>query len=372
MGNLKPFITNEAPSVDSAKIRIPIRQVTILNPSIQEGHWMKVHSTTGEIAPDDWKTNAYHHKEIGYSTRYAIEDQVSGDKQVYTYMTIGINSKMLRFRYQEGITMDTLPLLLEEINRQGHVQIDMEALLHAQMTDVDFKSDFYSSEPAMKQIFKFLESITKPFPEAGKGVRVFNQKDNHGIQWNDRKTNSIKTAPYCKIYSKTKDLQSKSRDFTGEYLQGIDVSGVYRIESTLKNRKHFSSYGVDDTTVKGILSLPSDKVTEMIQHILKVNIKEEEPKAQRKASGMNWQSQERLGIITTFLEMGQDIESITGHFTKYVSEKKNRKYIRKQVQELYFYLLDNDTVEGVSQAKKQEIKDRITEYNRVISDVLGL
>lgn len=371
MGNLKRFIINDSPSVDSAKIRIPLRLVQVLNPSIEEGHWMKVHSITGEIQ-EDWKTSAYHHQEEGYSTRYAIEDQIAGDGQVYTYLTIGINAKMLKGRYQEGITLETLPDLLEEINRQNQVKVGMEALESAQMTDTDFKSDVYSSEPAMQEVFKFLARITKPFPESGKGVRTFNQKKNHGIQWNDRKTNSFKTAPYCKIYSKEKDLQSNSNDFYQVYLPDVDVSGVYRIECTFKNRKHFLAHGVEDTTVKGILSLPSEKKREMILQSLKVNIRQEEPKVQRKASGMNWQSQERLSVISAFLELNQDIETILDHFTRHVSDKKNRKYIRNQVQELYFYLLDEGSVEGVTEAKKQEVKERIAEYNRIISDLLEL
>lgn len=370
MGNLKPFIVNKNPSVDSARIRIPINQVQVLN---QDLHHYKliVSPTTGEVE-GEFKSKAHLLEYNGIKTRYCIEDQVTSDQQVHSFLTIGINSKMLKTRYQEGITMETLPFLLEEINSQGQVKVLPESLLLAQMTDIDFKSDFYSSPDAMKDMYQFLHKISKSHPEYGKGVTSFNQKNNQGIQWNSRKTNSIKTAPYCKIYTKDRELNSNSREFTDLYLQEYDLSGVYRIESTLKNKKHLDEYGINDNTVQGILSISPDKVRGIILHTLKVNLNQLEAKAKIKATSMNWKSQERLSIISTFLDLDQTIEEILYHFTKHVTDKRNRAHIRKEVGELYTYLLDEGSVQGVDAKKKEEVKARIAEFNRILSDVLEL
>lgn len=370
MADLKPFIRNTNPSVDSARIRIPISQVQVLNQDLYH-HKLIVSPTTGEVE-GEFKSKAHPVEYNGITTRYCIEDQVSSDQQVHTFLTIGINSKMLKSRYQEGITLDTLPLILEEINSQGQVKVLPESLLLAQMTDIDFKSDFYSSPQAMKEMYQFLFKVSKIHPESGKGVRKFNQKNNQGIQWNDRKTNSVKTAPYCKIYTKDRELNSKSREFTDLYLQEYDLSGVYRLESTLKNKKHLDAYGIDDNTVQGILSLAPQKVKEIILHILRVNVNELEAKAKSKATSMNWKSQERLSVISTFLDLDQTIEEILHHFTKHVTDKRNRAHIRKEVEALYSYLLDEGSVQGVDAKKKEEVKARIAEFNRILSDVLEL
>lgn len=370
MANLKPFIINTDPSVDSAKIRIPVNQVQVLNQDLYL-HKLIVSPTTGEVE-GEFKSKAHLVEYDGIKTRYCIEDQVTSDRQVDQFLTIGINSKMLKSRYQEGITLETLPILLEEINSQGQVKVLMESLLLAQMTDIDFKSDFYASPDAMKETYDHLFKISKAHKETGRGATPFNRKNNQGIQWNTRETNSVKTAPYCKIYTKDRELNSKSREFTEAYLKEFNLEGVYRLEVTLKNKKHIDAYGIDDNTVQGILSLPPEKVRSIILHILNVNVNRMESKAKQKATSMNWKSQERLSVITAFLNLDQSIEEILHHFTKHVSDKRNRAFIRKQVEELYSYLLDEGSVQGVDAKKKEEIKARISEFNRILSDVLEL
>ena len=94
-------------SLDSFKLRIPYELVEVLDESLL-GTWQYVNDKTGEINPYFNKKNSVTIKDKGKTTRYAIEQQVGKNKQVNTYLTMLINSKLLESNYLKGITTETI------------------------------------------------------------------------------------------------------------------------------------------------------------------------------------------------------------------------------------------------------------------------
>ena len=95
------------------------------------------------------------------------------------------------------------------------------------------------------------------------------ENNNVGIQWSkhDLVRRSYCSKQFLKLYAKLIELNSegKSKRFTDTYLRSLGLNSYnpmyfFRYETTIKNKAHFKSYGVDITTIKDLLELDLDKV----------------------------------------------------------------------------------------------------------------
>jgi len=264
-------------AVDSCKIRIPLHQVNVINESLH-GHWipMEANTNTGELreVDDNFRTRAYKHSKHGISTRFAIEKQVTKGNGVGEFLVIGIHAKMIGARYLEGLHKDTIRECYNYLIELGIASFSYEAFKSSECTDVDYKKDFKCED--ISELTLKLEYMTIPKKAKGEGVLRYNKDTNKGVEWSHRKSTAITKAPFAKVYSKELDLKYNSTEFADQYLQGkeSEFRNLTRVEVTIKNRKHFKLYKVEDTTLSSITDLPQQIMQQMIsnsinKHILK-------------------------------------------------------------------------------------------------------
>jgi hypothetical protein len=371
------FIRNFSPSIDSLRIRIPLEKVKIVNPSL-EHTWItqKENTGTGEVISDGAsETRTYKHKsedKPGIVVEYRFKDQYTKDQDVIPFLTLCVTSKILEDRYQEGINSDTIELVYKAIMNQGQVSFGLDDFLKGECTDVDIKKDFKAEKESIKDVFRLLKKNGRSHIEADRGVRSWWKHDNVGLQFNDRETRSFKEAPYIKIYSKELEIVNRSGEFGRTYLEGVDIRDVYRVESTIKNKKHFRSFGIEDTSLMSLLALSDDRMNEMISDVLKSNLQGNRLIGKKRERNMNSSTQFELGVIIRMLELGDTIEDILFHSTRYIENKDKRKYTRKKLQELYRFILEDEKGDQFDPERREQILQEIEDYERVISDVLGL
>jgi hypothetical protein len=239
------------PKVDSLRVRIPMRDVEILNPMLFE-KVITISESSGQIYKED---NGIPFKQIKDGITHNIwvkKIKPIGKEYVITYVMFLINSKHLKERYFEGIHSGSIDKILEEINSLKIIKIGKEQLLKAEILDVDFCIDF----PATQEEFK--ESVVNRYSKLAKvGTRdtkkVFGSMVNVGIEFNERER-SFPSKPHTKFYHKSTELLNSSNLFAERYLKDYDFTDIGRFEFNMKNRKYFRCFGIDRIKdLKGLL-----------------------------------------------------------------------------------------------------------------------
>lgn len=243
-----------SPVIDSLKIRLDKENVTVINPVLQD-EFAVVSTTTGHIINDDnFKRSAFFHEYQGIKTYYRIERQVSRDQSVKEYVTVLVSAKALEDLYFEGISSNTIEQLYSNLIGHKVIWCNQNTFYHGECTDVDIKIDFVPDGDAV-DVISSLYDQAKPQKLAHRAASVYRQKENLGIQYSLRKTKCFKTAPYLKVYEKVRELTYKSHVFKDAFLSGIKLPDeVLRVETTIKNRKHFKTLGQESTKIIDIVN----------------------------------------------------------------------------------------------------------------------
>jgi hypothetical protein len=313
-------------SVDSFKIRIPIDQAEEIHPNITAA-WHLVNSETGEAIDQDAKS--YEHIRNGIKTRFSIEKQITADQSVREFLTFVVTSKTLEGRYLEGLTADTIRQAYNYIQSTGLVNFSFDTFMQSELTDIDVKKDF--DNPIGVKIVDRLKAQATPRAE-GRAATIFREKFNQGIQFSERKTNRFNTAPYIKVYSKWADLQKNSLDFASSY--GINVAPSYwRIETTIKNKKHLKKHDITNSTLQGIVSLPQGKLEEIMTAALKAHL---EPMTRQTTKAEGLSPQEVITATMMHLLIGMDwtYEAIERTLLQHLN-KSNRAKHRLKFRQIY-------------------------------------
>lgn len=253
-------------SIDSLKIRIPIELVKITNISLLS-HWYLINEYA-EIDPNIYKKNSLSFEDKGVKVRFAIEkfslkkiDQ--GAEAVKEFLVILVSSKILKSRYFEGITEGTAKVVYDELISLNVAHFSFDDFLHNSFcTDVDFKKDTVCKR--LPEVIQDMVKKVKPSKKKDEGYRSFIQKDNVGIEFSDRKTTAFNTNPFFKIYHKEIELNTKSQEFSSNYLTAFKYANLCRLEATVKNRKHFKYLGIDNTSFGCLISLSDEKKQNII------------------------------------------------------------------------------------------------------------
>jgi len=320
--------------MDSTKIRIPLREVSFIDDNIK-GRWVLVNTDTGE--EKEWKQNAYFHEQNGVKFRIALEKQVGRFGNIHEYITVMITAKMLENQYLEGIQLKNVERVYRYIMDTGLVKFSFDAFLEGECTDTDYKKDFMN--PSGIQLVTVMLQRAKP-KKTGMAAREWKQKLNKGIQFSERASTAFKTNPYLKVYSKYCDLKSKSKDFAQAH--DIEVSEDYwRIEATVKNRKHWRTFEIEDTSLKSILGLSEDIKKEILNRAMRVHLFP--IKGQRRASeGIPPRDRMLYNAILFCIELGQSYTIIEGELLQGLSsDSKSKK--RKKLNSIYEkYILSSE------------------------------
>ena len=290
-------------TLDSCKIRIPISEVELIEPvllgQIREA---EINEQTGELTEMEFKQKAYKYERQGIKTRFLIEKQGSE-----TFLTILLNAKLLEGRYLEGITAQNISPLIQQINQVGVVAIQESSMLGGLVTDTDFKCDFVATPEAMELIFLHFKKEFTPSSKRAVGVNHRNSKSSHMIQFNERATPYYLSRPFFKIYSKDLELKHGSIEFREAFINWALTEGLYRSEFTIKNKKHFEQFGIEDRTLQNILSLTQDTLKSIQKQYLIRNLRQlsmNEDKAPD--SELRLRAKVYLGLI-------QSIEDLEGY-----------------------------------------------------------
>lgn len=232
------------PKVDSLELRIPIQEVQIIDNTLID-NLITYAESTGELVKEQKGERVSIATPDGLNFGYNVRKRKvhPTSPEILTEINILANAKHLKERYFEGITMDNLKILLDAINSTKTIKISREALLRADIIDVDYCVDFPATynefkEQVVDRLYKLV--ITN---KADRVPRPFRTKTNLGLQLNHRdKSTPAKT--YAKFYHKTTELINNSTDFAETYLKSIDYSNIGRFEFNLKNRKWLRYYGM--------------------------------------------------------------------------------------------------------------------------------
>ena len=257
-------------SIDSLKIRIPFANVKVIDSQLTTFQIPAlIDAETGEWTIEEesakWKQGSLQREYTGYHLYFKVEMQQTAKGKAEKYLCILFSSKALEGRYLEGITLQNIRAIYERIIGAKVVHFSFEEFTKGEGTDIDFKRDFEASPEQLKEMLPFLRDATKPTKEAGNGVRLFREKNNLGAQWANRKTTATQKAPFLKVYHKGIELGSKSADFRRKYLPKGTAQNLARVETTVKNKRHFRDLGLGaDTSLGHLLSLSGEEKERII------------------------------------------------------------------------------------------------------------
>tara|TARA_R110000824_G_scaffold303759_1_gene491592 strand:+ start:209 stop:1267 length:1059 start_codon:yes stop_codon:yes gene_type:complete len=169
-----------------------------------------------------------------------------------------VNSKQVALHYFKGITLSTIRTIYELCISADILRCSFSTFMKANCTDTDFKKDFPCIIDEYKQMIKGLNVMGLTSTKRGHGVNKM--KNDLGIEFNTRLTATI-SKPFVKVYHKEVELQDNSFDFADRYLSDINYKDIIRIESTVKDKKHFNTLlpGLKDTSLDSILNLTTSQ-----------------------------------------------------------------------------------------------------------------
>lgn len=247
------MILSKSIEIDSLKLRIPISEVSQLRADIISNRSIEVAEQTGEILGA---------KNKGHRIRISDSATVHVDIQQIRTTTMGttqclvilLNSKILEEQYFEGITGDNLQVVYDKLQASKLFSFTWNTFINAECTDIDLKFDELLNEAERINTVKTLNGMV--LTKRTDSVRTFTKptkRNNNsiGIQFN-RRSQSTVSKPFLKFYSKgaeskVKDSQSTIKDeapFFDEYFNYQELENIFRLETTIKDKKHATAFNV--------------------------------------------------------------------------------------------------------------------------------
>lgn len=251
--------------IDSFKLRIPTDKVTVVSSTFRE-KFQKLY-LTGEIDSDISLEN--HKTDItnGITARmgYAVSRHGDKENEVFYFQ---LNSKMCKEKYFDGIGYDTIKLVYDYVMDLKIVYVEFEDFLNGFISDIDFAYDVSITPKHLcilnQRLFENVVDSKVKYVD-----KPFRKSDNVGIGFNKREKATPST-PYIKIYHKSLELESKSKEFHDSYLTEVNCKDIGRLEYTLKNSKHQNHLGIRIRTLRDLLDM--DKL--LIEGIVVSGIRE--------------------------------------------------------------------------------------------------
>lgn len=262
-------------ALDSMNFRIPIKEVKLIDESLFGTRYI-VNPEDGMVEDEFKKNREAIRLDGGITVSMALQKQINSDQRVKEYLVVLINAKLLKELYFDGITLDNIERVYQEIMRLKKVSFSYASFLQAECTDVDFKMDSHDDDFA--QIMKEMSVHAKPSKEVNRGISIFDKKDNRGIEFGKR-NNATSSYPYLKLYDKELELINKSGSFYSKHLQSHKehINNLIRTEFTIKNKKHFKKYEIEDTSLVSVLSIGQPKLKAILKSVIKVHLEKRIP-----------------------------------------------------------------------------------------------
>ena len=228
------------PKVDSLRVKLQLSDVKIIDTTVID-KLITINEATGQIVGET-KGKPFELFKDGVKHKIWVQKRMDiSTREVQTELCFLLNSKHLKERYFEGITLKTIDRLLTEINALKVIRIDKATLLKADVLDIDWCVDFQCNPETFKKTIERLKDLAKVGQK--QTMETFYNKSNLGLELNQR-AKQTPAKPHSKFYHKTIELNSNSFEFADKYLTGVDFQNVGRFEFNLKNRKWLEHYGM--------------------------------------------------------------------------------------------------------------------------------
>lgn len=248
------------PKVDSLRVRVPLCDVEIIDRTLID-NLVTVLEDTGEVIeekkgkPFIKETSSGLHFKIWARNRKDISES-----EVQSELYFLVNAKHLKERYFEGITIDNIEVILNEINALKVIKISKENFLNCDILDVDLCFDFEAT------VDHFHQYVVKRYNDmaivSAKDIKKsYGFKTNLGLELNKR-DNQTPSKCHAKFYHKGIELDNNSTSFADKFLKGVDYKNICRFEFNLKNRRWFQHYGIK--RIKTLKQLLVYKNTRMV------------------------------------------------------------------------------------------------------------
>lgn len=258
--------------IDSLKVRVKMADIAIIDKRIIT-EYIKYYPTLEHLDNEQefwdeelYRANPYVQIINGITYRFYPKAFITKDKTAEEYMVFQMSAKMAKRQYFNGITIDNIGEIVDDINALGVIYITKEKMLNGLVSDIDICINHKIDDKSLSTAFKLLNEAVRP----GKKPLIHNINKvnikgvrNLGMDFNKREkaTNSV---PYCKIYHKGYELLSKSVDFYNAYLSPLPAAlldNLVRYEFTIKAHKHKEyliekGFNADFKTLKDLLNAP--------------------------------------------------------------------------------------------------------------------
>lgn len=327
-------------SIDSLKIRIPIEKVKILDETIR-GNQILINELSGEILKE-FKTKSKRIDHVTHSTYFGIEVQMTSTQQTKEFLVILLNAKILKEQYFDGLTVLNIRPVYDELQSYKIAQFSFKDFLNSECTDVDFKRDLYGVTSSMASKFtKELEQFTKPSPKRKYGCNRINEQHNKGIEWSKRET-ATPSNPFLKFYHKGLEMVNNSKNFYNAYLRQHDVSQVLRQETSVKNKKHFRSLGIENTTLLNLLCLSDTTLEHIFSRSIYYHL-EKRTRTMSEQKELKTMEQFMLNSLQMIMDKDVSYKIARHNLTSNIAARTTRTSYQKTLDKLYEkYIRGND------------------------------
>ena len=328
-------------SVDSLKVRIRFNDIQVINPSFNEERYTV--NSDGEVL-EAFKNNAFSIEDKGVKTKYLIQKQGSRGRSTINYLVILLNSKLLGKDYLEGITSKNIRKVYDKIISHGVVHFSYEDFIWANCTDVDYKMD--SVVKSYREVFSHMDSNAKAYKERDRGCNKINKGGNAGIEFGKREK-ATPSYPFLKLYAKALELQNRSDEFKKAYGINVDADTV-RVEFTIKNKRHFKKYEIEDTRLENILSLGQDKLNSILKSIVSIHLEKRTMTKSKVNHRLTPTNTILRSALMFYLKQGFSVDIAIHNLTIDIEADSKRSKKRKELRELYNGYIKETTIAKTS------------------------
>lgn len=334
--------------LDSFKLRLPLGLVEVIDKSLLNSKYLIDLDDFIEsgLYEQEFKNKAKKFEINGITTRIAVEEQkIDFKENTERYLTIGINSKQLEGSYLAGIGKDNIIVIYDYLIAFNCIKISFKDFIGcSQVTDMDIKIDFQQTKDEYNTLTKYLEANTKPSRHQKEGCLPFPAPKNTGIKWTGLSWsyreiggNKAQSKPFFKIYHKEFELDNKSFQFSSKYLNPDEYKNLIRLETTIKNKRHFKYLGIKDNNFSTILNLSQEQLKKAFyisftKHLIKT--KTMEPK--KTYTGPTPEELMKIKMLNYFAETsGYDVYMSAEYLIEDIQCKTTRYRKKQQYIELY-------------------------------------
>ena len=330
-------------SIDSFRYRIPLSKVEVINSNVlDEMLHVKLNAITGEVLKETRATSQWLEiPQQGYEIGFSKATQFGFD-----FAVIKISSKLLEYKYLEGIKMQNIELIYNKIMSCNVFKMSFETFLsEGLVTDIDLKKDVELTKDEFKKGIRELEKYSKPKKKKKQGVNTFANRNNLGIEWNARETADANN-PFIKIYCKEleaghKDaMQSRKEQvpFFDTYVDTDELKNRIRIEATLKDKTTAKRYGinVNELTLLEVLKISPEQLNQVITQSLNANLEKRLPEARKPKSDMTPSDLTKYILLNTLIEhMTYDIHTAIEYVLQHFNEGYDKTAKSREKKRLY-------------------------------------